>query len=261
MLLMRLIDTHCHLNDLEAFPDAAEAVQEAKDAGVDRLIIVGVDTDSSRIALEIANRFDGVFAVVGWHPTSAAKYNANELKAVEEMAADPKSVAIGEIGYDFHWDFSTPEQQKVCLIEQLDLAKSLDMPIVFHCREAYPELLDLLETRPIQPYLFHCFAGDETDAHRCMKLDAFFGVDGPITYKKNDSLRELVRILPKDRILIETDAPWMTPVPYRGKRNKPAWLPFINETLAGSLGMTPAECAKLTSVNADAFFRLGSNQP
>jgi TatD DNase family protein len=251
---MRLIDTHCHLNDAEAFPDPAAAVEEAAGVGIEKLIVVGVDTESSQRAVELADQFDAVYAVVGWHPNYASDYKTSELVEIERLLAHPKTVALGEIGLDFYRDHATMEEQHKCVLEQLDLAESTGAPIVFHCRDAYPQLLDILEKRKVLPYLFHCFAGCADDAKRCLALESYFGVDGPVTYKRSDELREILGWLPKEKLLIETDAPWMSPIPFRGKRNKPAWLTYINSGLADAISVNPAECAEITTANAERFF-------
>jgi TatD DNase family protein len=144
----------------------------------------------------------------------------------------------------------------VALVAQLDLAVRLAKPVVFHAREAYPELLDFLETRPPHPYLLHCFAGDGTDAERALRLGATFGVDGPITYKNADDLRGVIAQIPHDRLVIETDSPYLPPIPYRGKPNRPAYVTRVNEGLAAVLGISPAECAEITTANAERFFNL-----
>ncbi len=253
---MRLIDTHCHLNDQHDFPDPAAAVQEAAEAGVDRLIVIGVDTVTSESAVELADRFEGVYAAAGWHPNNATEYQTRELQRIEELLAHPKCVALGEIGLDFYRDHSMPGEQYKCLLEQLELAESTGKPVVFHCREANPDLLDVLEKREPHPWLFHCFSGNADNAQRAVELGCMFGVDGPITYPKSDDLRMVFQRLPQDRILIETDAPWMAPAPYRGKRNRPAWITHINERLAEVLELTPEQCAALTTANAERFFGL-----
>jgi len=251
-----MIDTHCHLNDTKAFPNPEVSIVEAVRAGVERIIVVGIDRDWSEKAVALAESHPEVYAVVGWHPTSAAKYKREELAIIRELAAHPKVVAIGEIGFDFHWDYSTLEQQTVCLHDQLDLAEELDLPVVFHCREAYPQLLDVLEKRPIRPYLFHCFAGNRDDAKRAIDLDCTFGVDGPITYKKADDLREVMRIIGIERTVLETDAPWLSPVPYRGKPNHPAYLKHIRDGLAECLGLSSEIIEQKTTENARRFFNL-----
>ncbi len=253
-----MIDTHCHLNFPSAFPDPAAEIAYARESGVDRLIVVGCDLESSHKAVELANQFAEIYAVVGFHPTYTAHYTPEGLREVEEMLKHPKAVAIGEIGLDYHWDYATPEQQYRALRDQLDLAVSLDLPVVFHCREAYPDLLDLLEERrdPV-PMLFHCFAGDATDARRAMALDCYFGVDGPLTYKKAEDLRTMVKdLLPRDRLVIETDAPYLTPTPHRGKPNRPGYVALVSSMLATVWEVSREEAAKQTTENAVRFFRL-----
>lgn len=254
---MRLVDTHCHLNDVKAFPDPGEAVAEAMAAGVDRLIVVAVDNEWSRLALEISDQQEGVFAVVGWHPSHSAEFKASDIRIIRKMAGHPKCVAIGEVGLDFYWDHATWEQQEICLHLHLDLAEEMGKPLVFHCRDAYPELLTILEERrPQTKMLFHCFSGTEEEADRALALGCWLGVDGPLTYPKNEATRSLFARLPKDKVLIETDAPWMAPVPFRGKRNRPAWVVHVNEALAGCWNMTPEESAAITTANAEEFFGL-----
>lgn len=251
-----MIDTHCHLNDFEAFPDAERAVHEAKEAGVDRLIVVGIDEEWSQRAVDLAERFEGVFAVVGHHPNSAATFQDSSLELYRQLYSHPKVVAIGEIGLDYHWTYATKEQQFHALNAQLDLARELDAPVVFHCREAYPDLLDLLETRSPQPFLFHCFAGDTEDARRALEIGAMFGFDGPVTYKKADALRELIQSLPLERIVIETDAPWMAPEPYRGKPNHPKYLPLVLRRLSQVLDLSESRLEATLDQNSMRFFGI-----
>lgn len=249
-----LIDTHCHLNDAEAFPDPRAAIEEAQAAGVERLIVVGIDLESSLRAVELAEAFDGVYATVGWHPNYAHEFDGRALLDIEALLSHPRVVALGEIGLDYHWDFATPEQQERCLLAQLELVT--DLPVVLHCRKAYPALLDVLERQQPRRWVFHCFSGDGVDASRSKRLGGWFGVDGPITYKKSEVLRALVRNLPTDHLLIETDSPYMTPHPHRSERNRPALLPLINRGLAEALEVTAEECAALTTRNAmDLFFK------
>jgi TatD DNase family protein len=217
---------------------------------------VGCDMVSSRAAIDLAERYEGVNAVVGWHPNYTAKYEKSSLADLRQMLAHPKVVAMGEIGLDWHWEYATPEQQKAALLDQLNLAREVAVPVVFHCREAYPDLLAILEGLPRNPYLFHCFSGDEVDARRAVALDAYFGVDGPISYKSAGALRDIVRSLPRDRIVVETDSPYLSPMPHRGKPNRPAYVAYVNGALASTLGMTAEECAALSTANATRFFRF-----
>lgn len=251
-----LYDTHCHLNLQENFPAPEPYFQNALSAGVTRLNLVSLDLASSYRAVELAENHEGVFAIIGRHPNYAADYDPAELKSFEEILSHPKVVALGEIGLDYHWDYATREQQEICLLDQLDLAERVGKPVVFHCREAYADLLSLLEERRRLPFLFHCFSGNSHEAERALALGAYLGVDGPLTYKKADELRALVGSLPRDRVVLETDSPYLSPEPFRGKPNEPAHLAFVNRTLAKVWEISEEESARTTTENALAFFRL-----
>ncbi|HLK17175.1 MAG TPA: TatD family hydrolase [Fimbriimonadaceae bacterium] len=254
-----LIDTHCHLNLRDKFPDPEPVVAAAREEGVDRLVVVGIDEATSRHAVELAERFEGVFATVGWHPTSTANFQASWLEPIRELAGHPKVVAIGEIGLDYYWPDSPPADQERALLAQLDLAAELGKPVVYHCRDAYPALLSLLEART-QPgaQVMHCFGGHAEDARRAVALDLYFGVDGPVTYKNAAELRETLKTIPRDRLVLETDSPFLPPVPFRGKPNVPAFVPYIARGLGDTLGLSETEIAALTTANAERLFRLGS---
>ena len=252
-----LIDTHCHLNLIEHYPDPRAEVEYALSCGVGQLIVVGVDVSSSQTAIDLAETFAEVFAVAGIHPNYTATYQPDQLSILREMLRHPRVVALGEIGLDYHWDYASRDQQYDALKAQLDLAEDCRMPVVFHCREAYGDLLDILEARSRgQSWLLHCFAGDQTDARRAIDLGCYFGVDGPLTYKNAQSLRDLVLTLPRDRIVIETDAPYLTPVPHRGKPNRPGYVAYVNSMLASLWGLPPEEAAGITTANAERFFGL-----
>jgi len=251
-----VIDTHCHLNFADAFPDPAGAIERAKKNGVGALIVVGCDEPTSRRALELAEEHDEVYACIGWHPNYAATFDDTSVAVVEKMASHPKAVAIGEVGLDYHWNHATPELQRRCTLMQLQLAADLGMTAVFHCRDAWDDLLDWLEADAPRPprMVFHCFSGNQEHARRALKLGGFLGVDGPLTYPKNELLRSIVGNTPQEHILIETDSPYLTPHPYRGKPNEPALLPLVNRALADALGISPEECARVTTDNARAAF-------
>lgn len=253
-----MIDTHCHLNDRSAFPDPGQVLERAAAAGVHTFVVVGIDEPSSARALELAERFENVFATVGWHPSEADGFGQDQLHAARRLAANPKVVAIGEVGLDYHWEPFSKERQLACLEPQLDLAAELGLPCVLHCRKAYADLLELFERRPPQPAVFHCFSGDADDARRVQDLDCYIGVDGPITYPKAQALREIVTACPRDRVVIETDSPYLSPAPMRGARNSPENLRFVNSMLARLWGLEETETAELTARNARTLFnRLG----
>lgn len=251
-----LIDTHCHLNFADKFPDPAAEIAHAVGEGVGRLVVVGCDEETSLRAVELAEAHAEVFAVVGWHPTSARQYAPRRLAAIEAMLGHPKAVAVGEVGLDYYWDLSTPEEQERCLRDHLSLARDLGKPVVFHCRDAWVPLLDLLESEPPHPYLFHCFSGNAAQAARALALGGLLGFDGPITYRKNEALRAIAAETPADRIVVETDSPYLSPEPFRGKPNRPAHVKFVNAALAAARGIGADACADLTTANAIRFFQL-----
>lgn len=252
-----LIDTHCHLNLTEHFPDPGAEVDFAKSCGVGHLVVVGIDIPSSQRAIDLAEHYPEVYAIAGIHPNHSSAYEPGQIPVLKEMLDHPKVVALGEIGLDYHWDYATRGQQYDALKAQLDLAEECQIPVVFHCREAYGDLLDILESRSRrQRWLLHCFAGDQTDARRAIALDCYFGVDGPITYKNAQPLRDLVMTLPRDRVVIETDAPYLTAVPHRGKPNRPGYVAHVNSMLASLWGCTQEQAGEITSGNARRFFEM-----
>lgn len=230
------------------------AVEEAQKAGVAAMCVVGVDLESCQRAISLAETFENVWAIVGWHPNYCSGFKVAQLDPVRDWLSHPKCVALGEIGLDYHWDHASKSDQMLALESQLHLATEMDVPIVFHCREAYDDLLTVLEARGPGKYLFHCFAGNSADADRAVALGGMFGVDGPVTYPKADDLRSVLAHIGLDRLVLETDSPYMAPVPYRGKPNKPANVPFVAGGLADALGVAVDEVARVTTANAERFF-------
>ncbi|MGE0001243.1 MAG: TatD family hydrolase [Fimbriimonadaceae bacterium] len=251
---MTLVDTHCHLADRRAFPEPRQAIEEALEAGVRRMVTIGIDTETSLAAMNLAEAHEEVYAAAGWHPNHASDYRPTELAPLAEMLGHPKCVALGEIGLDYYRDHATPDEQEKAFRDQLDLALEHDKPVVIHCREAYEELLSILESRPVPRLVFHCFSGTESDARRALALGGWLGVDGPVTYKRADELRAVLAAVPLEKLLIETDAPYMPPEPHRGKPNRPAWVALVNEGLAQALETSAEETAGATTKNAISVF-------
>ncbi len=251
-----LIDTHCHLNDAKAFPDPRAEIDAALALGVERLIVVGTGPEDWERAVRLAEAFPEVWAIVGWHPNYTADYDPSTLSRLRELLAHPRVLALGEIGLDYHWNYADREVQHKALRDGLDLAAETGKPVVFHAREAYSDLLDVLEARPPHPYLFHCFAGNAEEGARAVALGSRFGVDGPVTYPKADDLREVLRGLPFESLVVETDAPYMSPKPHRGKPNRPAYVRHVAEGLAEALGKRYEEVAERTTAAAREFFRF-----
>lgn len=257
---MKLIDTHCHLNFKEHFPNVVSTLQSAKQNNVVACIVVGCDTETSRYAIELAEKYEEIYACIGWHPNYSANYTTHELKKINELSLHPKCVAIGEVGLDYHWKYATLEQQKACTLEHVQLAIEKNLPVVFHCREAYDDLLDFLEDLVTQPksMILHCFSGNIEHAKQAVSMGCYFGIDGPITYRNAENLRQIAKILPKDRLLVETDSPYLTPHPYRGQQNSPAMIPLINSGLAKTLDIGEQECAEITTGNAMRVFSINT---
>ncbi len=251
-----LIDTHCHLNDAKAFSDPQAEIDAARALGVERLVVVGTAPDDWNRAVTLAERFAEVWAIVGWHPNYTADYDRATLARLWELLDHPRVLALGEIGLDYHWNHAEREIQHAALRDGLDLAAETGKPVVFHAREAYSDLLDILEARSPHPYLMHCFAGNAEEGRRAAALGCRFGVDGPVTYPKAEGLREVLRTLPFESLVVETDAPYMSPVPNRGKPNRPAWVRYVAEGLASALGKPYEEVAAQTTATARDFFQF-----
>ena len=251
-----LIDTHCHIHHPGYFEDPDAEVALAREAGVERIVVIGVDPEDWPRARDFAERHEGVTFAAAWHPNATADYDPADLDDLHSFLMHPKCVALGETGLDYHHAFAPREAQHEALRDALHLATTTGKPVVFHAREAYGDLLDILEARPPHPCLFHCFVGNNDEARRAIDLGALFGLDGPVTYPKSVALRETFARIPLDRIVLETDAPYLAPAPHRGKPNRPAYIPILAAKLAELHGVDVDEVARVTTANALAFFRM-----
>lgn len=230
-----MIDSHCHLNDEAFSQDVDEVISRAKENGVKAILVLGWDIESSRHALEIAKRHEGVYCAVGVHPQNMADIPFPAIEEIRSMAKDDKVIAIGEIGLDFYWekDPAIHEKQKEWFIRQIELANELSLPCSIHAREAIQATYDLLKDNPIKEgAVLHCYGGSVEMMKEFDKLGLYFGFDGPITYKNSITPKECVMACKEERILTETDCPYLSPVPYRGKRNEPAHIKEILEQMA-----------------------------
>lgn len=260
-----LIDTHCHLNFHSYDDDRAEVLQRAKQAGVERIIIPAIDLPSCLEALDLAESYRGIRVAVGIHPNSCKDFAASWLEELRALARRQGVVAIGEIGLDYYWDKCPKPAQRRALEAQLELAAALELPVILHNREAAADLLSILEAwSPTAPAILrdrlgvlHSFSASLEVAQRAIELGFTLGFTGPVTYKKADDLRVIAACVPQDRILIETDGPFLAPQQVRGKRNEPAFLVYINEKLAELRGVSPEAMARQTSKNAKQLFDLG----
>ena len=254
-----LTDTHCHLS-LDEFSDELDPLLDrAREAGVRRLVIPGIDLATSRRAVEIAESEEGIYAAVGIHPHNASGYSVQKRAELRELARSSSVVAIGEIGLDFYRDHSPRDEQKSALIGQLALARELELPVIIHNREAQEALFEvLLEWAPTvtrqQKGVLHAFSGDRQGAERALSSGFFIGVAGPLTYPNAGELRKTIQDLPQDRLLLETDSPYLPPQPHRGQRNEPAYLPFVAEELGKLTHKEVDEVIIDTSENAAQLF-------
>ena len=251
-----LIDTHAHLNDSKFASELPEVIARAREAGVGGIIVCGYDLASSRDAVEIASRFECVYATVGVHPHDAKNYDESTPRTLAELARNEKVVAIGEIGLDFHYAFSPRLAQLAAIEDQVRLAGTLGLPIVIHSRESNPQVLQVLRqhSENIHGCVFHFFSGDEEFAREVLDMGFYIGIDGPITYKASEMQRRVVEMCPLDRLLIETDCPYLAPIPHRGKRNEPAYARIVAEEAAKIKGISLEELAEATTRNARALF-------
>jgi len=270
---MYLTDTHCHL-DLEKFDADRDAViQRALAAGVTRILIPGITLKSSHEIVRLAGSHAGLFAAVGVHPDEALTWDPQTVPALRELASDLKVVAIGEIGLDYHWDTAPHDYQQMALKAQLDLAAELQLPVLIHLREkddapdgdCARDLIRILEEwagrlraekNPLadRPGVLHSFSGSLQTAQKAIALKFYLGVTGPLTFKNAEKRQEIIASLPVEHLLIETDAPFLAPVPKRGERNEPAFVTFIAEKIATLHSITPDQAAEITSSNAARLF-------
>ena len=255
-LPITLVDTHCHL-DLKEFEADREAVLErAGQAGVRRILVPGTSLASSRRAVALAEQHAELRAAVGVHPNEAGDFSSETLSELRHLAQHPKVDAIGEIGIDLYWHTVAVEKQQQAFRAQLELAADLGRPAIIHDREAHAEVMaGLREVTPLAGVVLHAYSGGEAMAQEAVAAGFYLGVDGPLTYKKNDGLRAVFRAAPLGRIVIETDAPYLAPQDRRGKRNEPAFVRYVAEKLAEVRASTLEQMAWVTTGNAARLFR------
>jgi len=268
------IDTHCHLNFEQFDEDRDDVVQRALDARVLTIINPAIDLATSEAAIAMAHRYAPVFAQVGVHPNSAAEALGEGLERLRALARETKVVAVGEIGLDYHWDVHPHDVQARAFRAQLDLAAERGLPVVIHSRDAREDTYRILaewardvershlplNDRPFKG-VWHSFQGDRDLAYRVFDLGMCISLGGPVTFKNARDLHALVPQLPLERILLETDAPFLSPHPYRGKRNEPARIPLIAEAIARLIGVSEEEVAQTTTATARAMFGLEMEAP
>ena len=251
-----IFDTHAHYDSGAFNADRLELLAGMPAAGVGLIVDPGCDAPSSRMALELAERFAFVYAAVGIHPEDIDKYDIESYAEVCEMARHPKCVAIGEIGLDYYWDATHKDEQKALFRRQIELALELCKPVIVHDREAHADCLAIVTDYPALSGVFHCYSGSAEMAKELLKRGWYLGFDGPITYKNARKALEVLEICPPERILIETDSPYLSPVPMRGKRNDSRNLRYVIETVAAVKGLPPEEVERLTFENGRRLFGI-----
>ena len=255
--MVELFDTHCHLSDTDFDQDRSAVLARMAEMGVTRCAVIGYDLSSSETALRFAQETDGDCCAVGVHPDHADTLTPDVLDALRKLAAFPEVRAIGEIGMDLHWDTNpSAEVQKKACIEQMELAHALSLPVSFHIRDAHMDMITLLKEHKsiLSGGIMHCFSGSWEIAREYLKLGFYISFAGPVTFKKAPKLQEAARNVPLERLLIETDSPYMAPEPVRGRRNEPGNVRYIAEKIAELRGMPFEELAERTTQNARNLF-------
>ncbi|WP_077329925.1 TatD family hydrolase [Virgibacillus siamensis] len=253
-----LVDTHVHLNARQFFEDREETIQRAFDTGVKYMVVVGFDRETIPLAIEIAEQYETIYAAVGWHPVDAIDMTDEDLKWIEELSAHPKVVAIGEMGLDYHWDKSPKDIQKEVFRKQINLAKKVNMPIIIHNREATEDIIEIMQEENAQEVggIMHCYNDSPDYVQACLDMNFYISLGGPVTFKNASMPKEVAVQVPADRLLVETDAPFLAPHPNRGKRNEPAYVKLVAEKIAELRGISFEELCNITTKNAFSLFHF-----
>lgn len=253
-----LFDTHAHLNDEQFDLDRDEMILKCKEEGIALIMNPGADMKSSIESVALANQYEFIYCAVGVHPHSAEEMDEKSISLLADMAKDKKVRAVGEIGLDYFRDLSPRDIQKSKFIEQIDLAKQLHLPIIIHDRDSHGDVLSILKKENIKQVggILHSFSGSLEMAHECIKLGLQISISGPVTFANNKKTIEVVRGIPLEYLLIETDSPYLTPVPFRGKRNYPGLVKHVAEKIAEIKGISYEEVEKVTFENGKRIFNM-----
>jgi TatD DNase family protein len=253
-----LFDTHAHLNATQFNEDVEQVIERARAEGVSHIVVVGFDRPTIERAMELAEQYSFIYAAVGWHPVDAIHMTDDDLMMIEQLAAHPKVVALGEMGLDYYWDQSPKEVQKEVFRKQIRLAKKVKLPIIIHNRDATADIVHILREEQAAEVggVMHCFTGSVEVAHQCIDMNFYISFGGPVTFKNAKKPKEVAKEIPLDRLLIETDCPYLTPHPFRGKRNEPSYVKYVAEAIAELKGVSFDEVAQKTSDNAKRLFGI-----
>ncbi len=252
------IDTHVHLNAEQYQEDLQEVIDRALEAKVETMVVVGFDRKTIEKTMELVEQYDFIYGVVGWHPVDAIDCTEEDLHWIEELAAHPKIVGIGETGLDYYWDKSPKDVQQALFRKQIHLAQKVNLPIIIHNREATADVVNILreENAASVGGVMHCYSGSVETARQCIEMNFMISLGGPVTFKNARMPKEVATEIPLEHLMIETDAPYLAPHPYRGKRNEPAWVPLVAEEIARLKEKPIEEVAQVTTANAKKFFRI-----
>ncbi len=249
-------DTHTHLDDARFADDRAEVIQKVRDAGVTLAVNIGADMKSSETSVALAEQYDFIYASVGVHPEDVTHLTEADMDRLAELAQHNKVVAIGEIGLDYHYDDVPKELQKKWFLRQIQLAQKLELPYIVHDREAHGDVLEIIRESGYFRGVMHCYSGSAEMARELLKLGFYISFAGPVTFKNGKKAQEVAKQIPIERILIETDSPYLTPEPYRGQRNDSSMVPFVAKKIAELKGITAAEAAWITMENGKRFVNI-----
>lgn len=256
---MKIFDTHCHLNHPDLINDLDKILKDAKEVGVDGFLVVGFDKQTSIDAIEIAKKYNNVYAAIGFHPTEIEDLSEEDFLLVMEMLSNKKVVALGEIGLDYYWikDKEKQEKQKQYFIRQIKYANKYNLPIVVHCRDAIEDCYNILkDNEVINKGVLHCFSSSFEMATKFIKLGYYIGLDGPVTFTNSKTPKEVARQIPLEKLLVETDCPYLTPHPFRGKRNEPKFITLIIDEIAKIRNVDSDTISEATFENAKKLFHV-----
>lgn len=253
-----LFDTHVHLNADQFTEDREAVIQRAFDVGVKHMVVVGFNRKTIPLALEIAEAYETIYAAVGWHPVDAIDFEAQDIEYIKEKAKLPKVVALGEMGLDYHWDKSPKSIQADVFRKQIKLAQEINLPIIIHNRKATEDVLQILEEENAKTVggIMHCYNDSVDYVQRCLDMNFYISLGGPVTFKNAPLPKEVAKYVPIDRLLIETDAPYLAPHPNRGKRNEPAYVRLVAEKIAELRETNIENIAEQTTRNAKCIFKM-----
>lgn len=254
-----LIDTHVHLNDEQYDEDLNDVITRAREDGVDRMFVVGFDTPTIERTMELIDKYDFVYGIIGWHPVDAIDCTEERLEWIENLSKHPKIIGIGEMGLDYHWDKSPADVQKEVFRKQIALAKRVQLPIIIHNREATQDCIDILMEEHAEEIggIMHSFSASREIADVVInKLNFYVSLGGPVTFKNAKQPKEVAKHVPMDRLLVETDAPYLSPHPFRGKRNEPQRVTLVAQQIAELRDMSYEEVCRQTTENAERLFNL-----